>query len=99
MLKKKPVKKTDKISVTFETRDYEDAGRISLVGEFNAWHPERNPMKKRKDGAWAVTMRLPGEGRFEYRFVVDGQQWVTDAEADGFATNPFGGRNSLVILG
>ena len=102
MLKKKPVKKSKLTSVTFETREFQDADALSLVGEFNGWEPEKTPMKRRKDGAWSVTMRLakrPDKFRYEYRFVVDGDHWVSDTGADDFVTNPYGEQNSVVVLG
>ncbi|MDH3283955.1 MAG: isoamylase early set domain-containing protein [Acidobacteriota bacterium] len=98
MLKKKPVRGSDKISVTFETRSHTDAGRISLVGEFNDWNPLRHPMRKRKDGAWSATVRLDSGQRYQYRFLVDETEWATDVEADAVVVNPYGEENSVVAL-
>ena len=36
--------------------------------------------------------------RYEYRFVVDGEDWIADDDADDFVPNPFGGKNSVVVL-
>jgi len=98
MLKKTPVKKTNKTSVLFQCEAVPEAQQVYLAGEFNDWEPERTPMKKRKDGAWTVAMRLPNKGRFEYRFVVDGEEWLADDAADDLVPNPFGGKNSVVVL-
>ena len=98
MLKKKPVKKSDKTSVVFEIGGLDDATNVAVVGEFNGWEPERNPMKRRKDGAWSVTIRLPKNQRYEFRYVVDGDRWICDEEADALVPNPFGGHNSVVEL-
>ena len=98
MVKKKAIKKSKLTSVTFETADFEEASTICLAGEFNDWQPAKTPMKRRKDGSWAVTVRLPKKSRFEYRFVIDGETWVADEQADGLVPNPFGGQNSVVDL-
>ncbi len=98
MLKKTPVKNSDKVSVVFATESFVDAGSVELVGDFNAWEPGKTPMKRRKDGAWSVAVRLPKDGRFEYRFLVDGKDWIPDETADELVRNPFGGRNSVVSL-
>ncbi len=98
MLKKKPVRGSDKISVTFETRAHAGAGKMSVVGEFNDWNPRRHPMRKRKDGAWSATVRLEPGQRYEYRFLVDESEWATDGEADAIVQNPFGEENSVVAL-
>ena len=99
MLKKTPVKKTNKTSVLFQATGLEDATKVDLAGEFNDWgEPKSTPMKRRKDGTWSVAVRLPNDERFEYRFVVDGKTWIVDEAADEFAPNPFGGRNSVCDL-
>jgi 1,4-alpha-glucan branching enzyme len=98
MLKKTPIKKTNMTSVTFAFAGRDEAGEVGLAGEFNDWEPATTPMKRRKDGSWAVTMRLPRDERFEYRFVVDGKTWVADEEADELVPNPYGGKNSVCDL-
>lgn len=98
MIRKKPIKNSDKVSVVFEMDGLDTAGSVEVVGDFNAWKPGKNPMKKRKDGAWSTAIRLPRDGRFEYRFLVDGKEWMPDEQADSLVPNPFGGRNSVVAL-
>ena len=98
MLKKKPVKKSDKTSVVFELAGLEDVNEVSLVGEFNEWQPERHPMKLRKDGNWAATVRLTKNQQYEFRYIVDGERWMADEQADAMVLNPFGGQNSVVDL-
>lgn len=98
MLKKKSVKGTDEVmSVTFETTATGKAKAVCLVGDFNEWDPDKTPMKKRKDGVWAVTLRLPKEQRYQYRFVVDGE-WLTDTDNDLVVPNPYGGTNAVCEL-
>jgi hypothetical protein len=36
-------------------------------------------------------------GRYEYMFVVDGQ-WLPDPNAKESVQNPFGGKNSLLVV-
>ena len=98
MLRKKPVSKSDKISVVFEIEGFDDAREISLVGDFNDWEPARTPMRRRKDGSWAATVRLPNDHRFEYKILVDGNTWLADQQADALVPDPFGNQNSVVIL-
>jgi hypothetical protein len=50
-----------------------------------------------RDGAgWKASVSL-SPGRYEYRFVVDGQ-WVSDPKARESATNDFGSTNSVVVV-
>jgi 1,4-alpha-glucan branching enzyme len=98
MLKKKEVKGTDEImSVTFETKAPPKAKSVTLVGDFNEWDAKSTPMKKRKDGIWAVTLRLPKQKRYQYRFVIDGE-WITDPDAEMVVANPFGTQNAVCVL-
>jgi 1,4-alpha-glucan branching enzyme len=95
---KTPLKKSDKTSVVFTIDGFDDAAAVAVAGEFNDWEPASTPMKRRKDGTWTATLRLPKNQRFEYRFVVDGENWIADDDADALVPNPFGGKNSVVDL-
>ncbi len=97
MLKKKPLQGSDRVSVTFETAARPEARAVSLAGEFNGWDPSAQPMKQRKDGVWSVTLRLPRNQQYAYRYVVDGREWVTDHEADRTVPNEHGETNAVVI--
>lgn len=96
MIKKSPVKGSDKVSVTFETVRA-GATSVALVGDFNDWNPVAHPMKQRKDGTWSIALRLPKSRDWQYQFVVNGSQWVVDEDTDGTTPNPYGGVNAVVL--
>jgi 1,4-alpha-glucan branching enzyme len=73
-----------------------EAKVVSLVGNFNQWNPQANPMKKDKKGMWKATLSLE-TGRYEYRFVADGR-WVNDPSCTSYAANEFGGQNCVKIV-
>lgn len=98
MLKKKNIKGIqDKIQVTFETEGYAAAESVALAGDFNNWDPSSHPMKRRKDGSWSITLRLNREREYQYRFVVNGGEWVTDDQTDRTAPNEYGEVNAVVL--
>jgi len=70
-----------------------EAKKVSLVGNFNQWNPEANPMKKNKKGLWMATLSLD-PGRYEYRFLVDGS-WANDPSCSSRVANEFGGENCV----
>ena len=72
------------------------AGEVCIAGSFNDWHPSVTPMIRLGEGKWAKELALP-PGRYEYRFVVDGQ-WVDDPAARDAAPNPYGGMNAVLIV-
>jgi 1,4-alpha-glucan branching enzyme len=73
-----------------------DAQEVCLTGDFSDWQPEACRMQRFKDGTWKKMLKLK-PGRYEYRFVVDGQWW-TDPENPQRQYNPFGQENSVLIV-
>ncbi len=53
-----------------------DAKYVSIVGDFNNWIDNRNPMTKNSYGVWSVTIPLK-KGTYSYKFNIDGA-WVID---------------------
>ena len=45
---------------------------VFLAGSFNGWSTTSTPMKKSQDGEWSASLPLAA-GRYEYKFVVDGE--------------------------
>jgi 1,4-alpha-glucan branching enzyme len=94
MLKKRYFKTNDDCEVTFEYGS-ETAAKVALVTEFNGWEPVK--MKKRKsDGMFYAKMRLPKDGRYQFRYLVDGEAWDNDSAADEYVANEYGAENSVV---
>ncbi len=61
------------------------AKEVFLAGSFNDWNPKALPMRRRTKGEWRATLRLE-PGRYEYKFVVDGE-WRCAPDCD----RPYGG--------
>jgi Glycogen recognition site of AMP-activated protein kinase len=70
------------------------AKEVFVAGSFNDWHPAVAPMISLENGKWAKELML-SPGRYEYRFIVDGE-WADDPAARTWATNPFGGVNAVL---
>ena len=73
-----------------------DAKEVFLVGDFNNWNGEGYRMKKFKDGICKKKVPLK-PGRYEYRFIVDGNWW-TDPRANETCPNAFGTQNSIINI-
>jgi hypothetical protein len=71
-----------------------NAKQVWLCGDFNAWSRNNNPMKRRNDGQWETTLALR-PGRYQYKFLVDGE-WIVDPAAKQNAANAFGTLNSVL---
>jgi 1,4-alpha-glucan branching enzyme len=72
------------------------ARAAAVVGSFNDWDVSRTPMHLEPKGDWKATVWLPA-GRYEYRFVVDGQ-WISDPGARESVQNTFGTTNSVLVV-
>jgi 1,4-alpha-glucan branching enzyme len=72
------------------------AKQVAVAGDFNDWKPERSPLVQIGNGRWVGDLNVK-PGRHEYLFVVDGQ-WVPDPNAKENVQNPFGGKNSVLIV-
>ncbi len=85
---------TPKREVTFilNGREVEE---IYLCGDFNQWIPRSLPMIRRGDNRrWEKRLVL-APGRYEYKFIVDGE-WVHDPQACDSVLNAHGSLNSVV---
>jgi 1,4-alpha-glucan branching enzyme len=93
-LKTKPVCK-----VTFDLpADIGPAKNVWLTGDFNDWDVQSTPMKKRKDGSFTVTVDLPRDAEYQFKYLIDGQRWENDWEADKYLPAPVGGGDNSVIV-
>ena len=84
-------KTTELVCFTFRAPG---AKEVCIAGSFNDWHPSVTPMISTGSGQWSEELTL-APGRYEYRFVVDGQ-WVDDPAAKELVANPFGGANAVL---
>jgi len=87
--------KADERRVTFACH-HPDASEVCLAGEFADWDACLMPLEKSGEGIWSITIQL-SPGRYEYNFIVDGN-WVQDMLCSEMVPNPFGTRNSVIIV-
>jgi 1,4-alpha-glucan branching enzyme len=71
------------------------ASSVAVAGSFNGWDLNKTPMQKEGNG-WKAKLSL-APGRYEYRFVVDGQ-WTNDPNAKECVRNDFGSTNSILVV-
>lgn len=75
------------------------AKSVSLAGEFNDWNPEQIKLRKQKAGHYATTLELEVGNEYQYRYVVDGERWENDWEADKYVPNNLSiDGNSVVVV-
>lgn len=73
-----------------------EARSVSLVGDFNDWDDKAHPMKAGEPGVWKKSVLLT-PGRYEYRFMVDGE-WRNDPDNPEACPNQFGSHNNVRVV-
>jgi serine protease AprX len=72
------------------------AHSVSVAGDFNGW--SQTLLKRNESGLWFTDIVIPGTGRFEYKFIINGQRWIEDPSNGMKAPNNYGGLNSVLVL-
>ncbi len=93
-LKSKPV---CKVTFKLSKDQVNGASSVHLVGDFNEWNESAEPMKGLKNGGYTVTVDLEQGKEYQFRYLVDGNTWLNDEEADKSAPTPFGDASNSVI--
>lgn len=70
------------------------AHQVSLCGDFNAWDSQAARMKRNESGWWETFINLK-PGKYQYKFLVDGQ-WLHDPLSGIQVPNCYGSLNSVI---
>ncbi len=85
---------------TFRLDGMSGATTVWLTGSFVNWggNPGAGAVElvKGNDGAWTVT-RTMDAGTHQYKFIVDGTNWIADPGNPSSVDDGFGGKNSLYV--
>jgi 1,4-alpha-glucan branching enzyme len=71
------------------------ASSVVVAGSFNNWDTQKTRLQRDGD-AWKSNIPL-APGRYEYRFIVDGE-WITDPNCKECVRNDYGSTNSVLVV-
>ena len=72
--------------------------KISVVGDFNDWNDEVNPLKK-SNGIYSASIKVPVGHKYQFRYLGDGVNWMNEKKADEEVPSPFGdSKNSIITV-
>jgi hypothetical protein len=74
-----------------------DAKTVCLVGDFNNWNIHANPMKRKKNGDYTISLELTEGHEYQFRYLIDGTRWENDWNADKYVESPYGGSDNSVV--
>jgi 1,4-alpha-glucan branching enzyme len=76
----------------------ENAKKANIVGEFNNWDTTSIRMKK-VGGKFIRSVKLQANRDYQFRYLINGEVWKNDWDADALALVPFGDfYNSVVVV-
>jgi alpha-amylase len=79
---------------TFQT-ERSDIGSLALAGSFNGWSKTTNMFTQVAPGSWSVTVQLK-PNVYEYKLVINDNEWIQDPLAAEQKSDGFGGGNSVI---
>ncbi len=100
-LKKQYLKTKPVCKVTFRVPKEigKGADSVHLVGDFNKWDTQKTPMKKLKDGSFTITLDLPIDQEYQFRYLLNQNIWENDWDADKYIPSGISSsENSVVVV-
>ncbi len=73
------------------------ASSVHVAGDFNGWQPEVALADPYGTGEWVGRVKLP-PGVHKYMFLVDGETWITDPNAERYVEDGYGNRNAVIAI-
>ena len=99
MIKKTFVKSKSTYKVTFSLPKTvaANANEVKVLGEFNNWQWENGLKMKATKTAYTAVLELESGRDYQFRYLIDNNNWENDWEADAYTPNPYGVENSIVL--
>jgi 1,4-alpha-glucan branching enzyme len=93
MIQRKGKRNSDEVRVTFTLPADDPHAQAAVVGEFNQWDRNADPLKKRSNGAYSATVTLEKGQQYAFRYYDAANDfWFNDPEADAYE-----GDNGIII--
>ncbi|MER2491249.1 isoamylase early set domain-containing protein [Catenovulum sediminis] len=93
-LKSKPV---CKVTFRLTAEQAQQSDEVFLVGDFNEWDEKATPMKRLKSGDFSLNINLESGKEYQFKYLLDGDVWENDWDADNYAPSPVGGADNSVV--
>lgn len=88
-----------KVTFTVDAELITGAKEVAVLGQFNNWDPSEDTMRKLKDGSFTKTIELEAGQEYQFRYLVDGERWINEPQADKFLHSGVAAEeNSVVAL-
>ncbi|HOQ67700.1 MAG TPA: isoamylase early set domain-containing protein [Candidatus Atribacteria bacterium] len=68
---------------------------VAVAGEFSSWDPL--PMNRVNEECWKIQVELK-PGKYQYGFLIDGEEWIADPASLRQVPDGFGKFNSVLVV-
>ncbi|MFY0627864.1 MAG: isoamylase early set domain-containing protein [Reichenbachiella sp.] len=98
-IKKQFLKSKDLYKVTWslDKKAANSAENVVLSGDFNNWSLSSDNFTKLKNGSFKLTLELPKDKEYQFRYLVDGKSWLNEKDADKFVDNQISNEQNCVL--
>ena len=83
------------IKIPISYRPHREISKVALVGDFNNWDKDADPMERRPDGSFHFLISL-NPGIYHYKFVLNDVEWIADPSGPELVHDGLGGDNSVL---
>ncbi len=98
MLKRRRISGSNTVKVSFILPADDSRLPASVVGDFNDWDREADPMVRRSNGTFSAVVPLIADATYLFRYRSEDGTWFNDEGADGFESNVHGSTDCLIEL-
>ncbi len=98
MLKRRRISGSNTVKVSFILTADDSRLPASVVGDFNDWDPESDPMVRRSNGTFSAVVSLVAGATYRFRYRSADGTWFNEEAADGYEANVHGSTDCLVEL-
>lgn len=90
---------TCKVTFSYPLYAAEGVKTVQILGDFNNWDAFRAPKMKKSKDEFSITLELNTGRIYEFRYLLDGNRWDNDYNADNYSPAPYAGvKNSVLVL-
>lgn len=98
MLKRRKISGSNTVKVSFILPADDSRLPASVVGDFNEWDREVDPMVRRSNGTFSAVVSLVADASYRFRYRSADGTWFNDESADGYESNVHGSTDCLVEI-
>ncbi len=71
---------------------------VTVAGEFNRWKPDADSLAPEENGRFWSLQKPAAPGKYEYKFVLNGDRWIADPANPRQVEDGWNGVNSVVTV-